>query len=116
MVKQIPITDLAVVIRSKNSGPLELTFDIIFKDQQSFDLAVASGIFSPALFADLYKIPESRVLSVVEYAPARAIKATILRNTVAGSVGDTDVYGAQQHAPLLAITVPMEGDEDADQG
>jgi len=107
-MKKIAITELAHVIRSKNSGPYELTFDIIFKDSASYDLAVNSGVFNSALFAELYKIPEEQVLGVIEYPPARAIKATIVRIRPAGSLGETDVYGAQQHAPLLTITVPVE--------
>lgn len=107
-MKQLPITELASVIRSKNSGPYELTFDIIFKDEESFELARSSGLFTPELFAGLYKIPVHEVLGVVEYPPARAIKATIVRMRPAGSLGETDVYGAQQHGPLLTITVPAK--------
>ena len=43
-----------------------------------------------------------------EYPPAFAFKATIERRTPSGAVGDTDVYGAQQHAPLLDVEVPLE--------
>jgi hypothetical protein len=107
-MKEVAITELAHVIRSKNSGPYELTFDLIFKDDDSFALACRSGIFEPALFARLYKIPEEQVLGVIQYPPARAIKATIVRRRSAGSLGETDVYGAQQHGPLLNITVPVE--------
>jgi hypothetical protein len=99
------LTELASVIRSKNSGPYELTFDIIFPDRAKFDLAVHSGVFVPELFARLYQVPLENVLGVVVYPPALAIKATILRPVVAGAVGDTDVYGAQQHGPLLDILV-----------
>ena len=54
----------------------------------------------------LYRIPEEKVLSVVEFPQARAVKATIVRPLVSGDPGDSDVYGAQQHAPLLDIVVP----------
>lgn len=102
----IPITELAQVVRSKNCGPYELTLDIIFKDDESFALARHSGAFTPALFASLYRIPEEEVLGVVEFPQARAIKATIVRPLVSGDLGESDVYGAQQHAPLLGIVVP----------
>jgi hypothetical protein len=111
-MKKVALTELAHVIRSKNSGPFELTFDIIFKDDTAFTLAVNSGVFTPALFAGLYKIPEEEVLGVIQYPPAKAIKATIVRPRPAGSLGETDVYGAQQHAPLLTIQVPVEEEED----
>lgn len=107
-MKVLNITELAHVIRSKNSGPYELTFDIIFKDSNCYDLAVQSGVFTAELFAKLYKIPVEKVLGVVEYPPARAIKATIVRMRPAGSLGETDVYGAQQHGPLLTINVPVK--------
>jgi hypothetical protein len=43
-----------------------------------------------------------------EYAPAFAFKASFDRPIPSGAVGDTDVYGAQQHAPLLDVEVPIE--------
>ncbi|MBO0739264.1 MAG: DUF4387 family protein, partial [Alphaproteobacteria bacterium] len=41
------------------------------------------------------------------YDAAYAFKATLPRLVAAGDVGDTDVYGAQQHAPLLDVDVPI---------
>ena len=107
-MRQVVITELAHVIRSKNSGPYELTFDLIFKDEECYRQAVNSGIFTPQLFAGLYNIPVEDVLGVIEYPPALAIKATIVRMRPAGALGENDVYGAQQHGPLLNITVPVE--------
>jgi hypothetical protein len=105
-VNGIPITELADIIRSKNAGPYELTLDIIFKDAESFALARGSRLFDKALFASLYGVEEDLVVSVVEFPQANAIKATIVRPLVSGDPGESDVYGAQQHAPLLGIVVP----------
>ncbi|NLA82946.1 MAG: DUF4387 domain-containing protein, partial [Clostridiales bacterium] len=55
------------------------------------------------LIARLYNIPEEKVISVIEFKPAKAIKATIVRPIASGGLGETDVYGAQQHAPLLSL-------------
>jgi len=107
-MKKIKITELAEVIRSKNSGPLELTLDLIFKDSRAFELARRSRIFTKELFAGLYNVNPQDVLGVVEYEQANAIKATLVRPVVSGDPGDTDIYGAQQHAPLLNIEVPVE--------
>ena len=104
----VPLLDLACVIRSKNSGPYELTFDIVFKDRSSYGLAVASGVFTPELFAHLYGIDVDQVLNLVFFEEACAVKATIVRPLVSGDIGETDVYGAQQHAPLLSIAIPVE--------
>lgn len=108
MADKVNIRELAEVIRSKNSGPLELTFDFIFKNQEIYQKVKASGVINKKLIADLYQIPEEKVLVLVEFDLARAIKATIVRPRVSGDLGETDVYGAQQHAPLLAIQFDRE--------
>ncbi len=107
-MKKIKITEMAGVIRSKNSGPYELTLDIIFKDREYFEMARRSGLFTNRLFASLYGIEVDDVIGVVEFEQANAIKATIVRPVVSGGAGDGDIYGAQQHAPLLQIEVPAE--------
>lgn len=107
MMRYIKITDLASVIRSKNAGPYELTLDIIFNSKESFELARRSGMFKRELFAKLYGIDIENVIGVVEFEPANAIKATIKRPVVSGALGETDVYGSQQHAPLLGLEVPV---------
>ncbi len=99
------LIDVATVIRSKNAGPYELTLDIILKDGHWFDRARAEDLINPALIARLYNVTESDVLGIVPFAPAIASKATIRRPLVAGAIGETDVYGAQQHAPLLTLTL-----------
>jgi hypothetical protein len=99
------LTDVASVIRSKNSGPYELTLDIIFKDRFWYEQALRQNLINAPLIARLYNIAEEDVLGIVAFEPANAIKATIRRPMVSGAVGETDVYGAQQHAPLLSLTL-----------
>jgi len=43
----------------------------------------------------------------VHFDPASAVKCTMVRPVISGAPGDTDIYGAQQHAPLLALEVPV---------
>lgn len=107
MTKSIPISDLALVVRSKNAGPFELTFDIIFKDREAYEQVKKSGVLTKELIARLYNVPVEKVLYFVEFDAAHAIKATIVRPVPSGGVGETDVYGAQQHAPLLDIQIPV---------
>ena len=104
-----PIRELADVIRSKNAGPYELTLDIIFKTEAIYEQVVASKAITPQRIAALYSMPPEKVISFVEYAPAKAIKITLERPGVCGDVGDNDVYGAQQHAPLLLLELPIMG-------
>jgi len=97
------LIDLASVIRSKNAGPGELTLDVIFKTREAYDRVVAEKLINKALIARLYGQRIEDVLSVIAFEPAWAIKATMRRPTLSGAVGDTDIYGAQQHAPLLGL-------------
>lgn len=102
-MKQYTLRDLASVIRSKNSGPYELTFDVIFKDFDSYYMVRDAKIFTKEMFAKLYNIKEEDIMNIVHFDPAKAIKVTIVRPLQSGSLGETDVYGAQQHAPLVTF-------------
>ena len=95
------LKDVANVIRSKNAGPYELTLDIILKDREVFDKIRENKIINEAVIARLYKIPVEDVLSIVYFPNALAVKATIVRPLASGNMGERDVYGAQQHAPLV---------------
>lgn len=95
--------DVADVIRSKNSGPYELTFDIIFKDFETFEKIANANIINKSMFAKLYSIKEEDILDIVNFKPAKAIKITIVRPICSGDLGERDVYGAQQHYPLLTF-------------
>lgn len=97
------LTDIASVIRSKNSGPYELTLDIIFNDYAGYEAVKKAGLINEKLICDLYGITPDKVIKIVHFEPAKAIKATIVRPLCSGDLGETDVYGAQQHAPLLSL-------------
>jgi hypothetical protein len=100
------ICEIAKVCRSKNAGPFDLTIDVAFDDPATFERVKATGVLSAALFAKLYGVKESEVLFTV-YDPGYAFKATLPRLCSSGDIGDTDVYGAQQHAPVLDVEVPI---------
>ena len=102
------LVDIADVIRSKNSGPYELTFDIMFKDYNMYKKIAEAKVFNAAMFAGLFGIKEHTVMEVVNFDPAKAIKITIERPICSGNLGETDVYGAQQHAPLMGFEFDME--------
>lgn len=99
------LTECTDVIRSKNAGPYELTFDIMFKTREDFETVCRKGVINRELISRLYRISPEDVIGIVEFAPAKAIKATIRRPLCSGDLGETDVYGAQQHAPLLGIEI-----------
>lgn len=101
------LRDVASVIRSKNSGPYELTFDVIFKEFEMFNKVKAANAINEQVFASLYNIPESDIIKLVYFDPAKAVKITIVRPIPSGALGETDVYGAQQHSPLLGFTFKL---------
>ncbi|RWB69960.1 DUF4387 domain-containing protein [Mesorhizobium sp.] len=98
----------ALVVRSKNAGPFELTLDVIFKERRGFERARDTQLINKPLIGRLYGVPEEDVLDIVAFEPANAIKATIKRRLPSAAIGDTDVYGAQQHAPLLGVPFDTE--------
>jgi hypothetical protein len=96
--------ELTSLIRSKNAGPFELTFDIIFKNRAGFDLAKRSVIFSPANISQLYDVPADGV-RIFELVSILAVKVSIPRPVFSGDVNDTDVYGGQFHSRLVRLVV-----------
>jgi len=105
-VKRVALTELAAVIRSKNAGPYELTLDILFKEVEDYLFLKRINFFTRELFAELYHVPIARIINLVYFDPAAAVKCTMVRAVVSGAIGDTDIYGAQQHTPLLTLQVP----------
>ena len=97
------LVDICNIIRSKNSGPYELTLDIIFKSKEEFNMICEKKIINENLICNLYRIKKEDIINIVEFNPANAIKVTIKRTIASGNLGESDVYGAQQHAPLLTV-------------
>lgn len=110
------LADLARVVRSKNAGPFEVTLDLIFPDRETYERVRRTGYFTRERVAALYRIPLDAVYDVVFFDPAFALKLTIARQRAQGSVGESDTYGAQQHAPLLAVELPWDDEGTAGVG
>lgn len=100
------LADLAKTIRSKNAGVDLITFDIIFADRAVYERVKRAQVLTRGSVARLYGIPDARICDFVEFDPANAIKFTIFRLRPSGGPGDSDIFGAQQYAPLLDIEVP----------
>lgn len=104
----VRLIDIARVIRSKNSGPFELTLDILFRERSDFDRLREVGFFSRELVSRLYGVSDTDISGIIYFEPAQAVKITLRRRMVSGAPGDSDIYGAQQHAPLLDLEVPLD--------
>lgn len=98
------LSDIAQVIRSKNAGPRRLTLDIMFASDADYQRVAQSPALGAANIGRLYRVPPDQV-TVIPYPVGRAIKIVMPRTVMAGDPGDLDVYGAQQHAPLLGIEI-----------
>jgi hypothetical protein len=99
------LVDLAQVLRSKNAGALLCTLDMMFEDEATYRRVLDSGEINVQRIADLYGVSNNEV-SIIPYDVAYAIKVTIPRLARSGDPEDSDIYGAQQHAPLLDIEIP----------
>ena len=98
------LQEFAQVVRSKNAGPRRFTLDIIFRDDADYQRAAQSGALSPEKISLLYGVAANAV-TVINYPLGRAIKVVVPRKIMAGDPGDRDVYGAQQHTPLLDLEI-----------
>ncbi|KAH8551562.1 hypothetical protein BGW37DRAFT_44703 [Umbelopsis sp. PMI_123] len=96
---------LAKVIRSKNAGPFELTFDIIFNDRESLEKARASDMLVPEILGPLYNVKPESVIVCMFYEPANAFKLTIPRWAPSGGFGEIDLHASQQHVPLMYVQI-----------
>ena len=101
------LADIATVIRSKNAGPFEITFEIMFDDPAGYRAVKRSGVLTPQLVSRLYGVPAEDVLACVPYDPALTFKITLRRPVGSGDARDTDVYGCQQHVPLMDVRIPV---------
>jgi hypothetical protein len=100
------LSPIAKVCKSKNAGPFEVTIDVMFETRELYDRVAKTGVLCARLFAQLYNVDEKDVLFTA-YPAALAFKGTIPRRISSGDLGDTDVYGAQQHAPMLDVEIPI---------
>lgn len=96
------LRDAARVIRSKNAGPTQVTIDLMFDDPRLYARALAAPSLKPAVIAQRYGVAEAEV---IPYPAANAIKIVLPRRVIAGTPGDTDVYGAQQHRPMIDVEI-----------
>jgi len=96
---------LAKLIRSKNAGPFELTFDIMFDDSATYARVRDSGMLTRERIAACYNLEPSQVKFFL-CDNALAIKASIPRPVFQGDPRDSDGHGGQQYAPLMDIEIP----------
>ena len=98
--------EYAKLIRSKNAGPFTITLDIIFPDRETYDLVLGTGALDQDKVASLYNLPTAQ-MARYELPLANALKFSYKREAPSGSFLDQDLYGCQQHAPLVMLSIPL---------
>lgn len=105
------LCDIAKVIRSKNAGPFELTFDIMFESTDVYQAVKESGMLCPETIANIYKIGSTDdILWCGFFDQARAFKVTLPRTRngaviCSGGYMEDDVHGSQQYIPLMELAL-----------
>lgn len=94
------LIDYTKILRSKNAGPLFITYDLIFRNREDMDY-VAQRL-TKAQIAKAYDVAEEKI-DIIVYGVVNSIKITFPRKNISGSLQDTDIYGCQQHVPLSEI-------------
>ena len=107
--KNVTMADLATVIRSKNAGPFLITLDVFFDDEEIFRKVRDSGAVTREMIAKAYRVKESDIRELTFFDPAAALKITLTRWVGSAAPGDTDVFGAQQHVPLMNLSFQLDG-------
>lgn len=90
------------ILRSKNAGPLYITFDLIFNTRE--DMEYVEKRLTKEDIARAYDT-DAKEIDIIPYAVVNSIKITFPRRHVSGSICDSDVYGCQQHVPLANIEI-----------
>ena len=100
------LEELTDIFRSKNAGPFRVTIDIVFAQQFYYDTVKRSGVLTENAEALRYGV-EAQQVKIYYVDSIRTVKITVPRSGVSsGAPGDRDVYGAQQHGPLLDFEIP----------
>jgi len=108
MPGKVILGELAKFLRSKNAGPFKLTLDVFFNNSQDYERVKASGVINKGLISKLYVLANQDDISIIHFDQAAAIKITFPRRIASGNIGDSDIYGAQQHVPLYEIEIPWD--------
>ena len=96
------LIDYTKILRSKNAGPLFITFDLIFNSKE--DMEYVQSKLTKSDVSKAYDVKEEDI-SIILYEVVNSIKITFPRKHISGNIEDSDIYGCQQHLPLANILI-----------
>ena len=91
--------DMAMVCRSKNAGPFQVTIDLMFESPERYNAVLNSPSFTVEAISSLYQTDPAKVV-IKPFERILTIKVVLARSCSSGAPLDSDVYGSQQHFPL----------------
>jgi hypothetical protein len=103
----VKLGNLAAIVRSKNAGPYRITLDVMFDRDNLYSVVSESKALSVESVARAYGVDATNISSFFEIPVARAFKVTLFRPHAQCAPGESDVYGAQQHVPLMNMLIPV---------
>ncbi len=96
------LVEYTKILRSKNAGPLFITFDLIFNNIE--DMQHVYENLKKEDVARAYDVSPEKI-EIIGYNVVNSIKITFPRKNISGSIEDNDIYGCQQHVPLANLEV-----------
>ena len=66
--------ELASVVRSKNSGPFELTLDIMFDNEDSYRRVKKADVLGNEIIKKLYQVQDDDILERIKYRVDRHLE------------------------------------------
>ena len=97
-----PLINYTKILRSKNAGPLFITFDLIFETQEEYEKI--KNLLTKEMVSKAYDV-EVKNIDFIYYDVVKSLKITFPRKNVSGAFLDNDIYGCQQHMPLAKILI-----------
>jgi hypothetical protein len=91
-------------VKSKNAGPFRLTIDLFF-DQDDYEDVKSSGQVNQENIARVYDISQNSILGIYFVDFINAIKISLERPIPQGHPRETDIFGMNQHMPILSLEV-----------
>ncbi|MBE7052425.1 MAG: DUF4387 domain-containing protein [Ruminococcaceae bacterium] len=96
------LIDYTKILRSKNAGPLFITFDLIFNSRE--DMKYVEQRLTKEQISKAYDVSTDKI-DIISYDIVNSIKITFPRKNISGALADNDIYGCQQHMPLANIVL-----------
>lgn len=94
------VKDVCRHVRSKNAGPFWVTFDLFFKDRESFERYCDSKALGPELFARLYGT-DPALVKRFPVSSLNMVKISYPRSSPQGGVVERDMHSGQQFVRIL---------------